>query len=91
MANKSINVDEKVFASKLEDYRRRMNAQVAAIKSALSEWLEPRDNVADSVCITRALLELALDRHVAAHEANGFDMIEAAYRRALKASRGPLQ
>ena len=44
----------------------------------------PRDNPAYSVCITRALHELALDRHVGVHDANGFYLIQAAYRRALE-------
>ncbi len=77
--------------AKVENYRQRSAARVAEIKGALMKWLEPRESEADSVCITRALLELALDRHVAVHDANGFDLIEAAYRRALERSRGPLQ
>ena len=77
--------------AKLKQYRQRSAARVAEIKGALMKWLEPRETEADAVCMTRALLDLALDRHVAVHDANGFDLIEAAYRRALKRSRGPLQ
>jgi hypothetical protein len=83
--------DEADLAAKVEKFRERSAARVAEIKGALMKWLEPSDSEADSVCITRALLELALDRHIEVHEANGFDLIEAAYRRALKRSRGPLQ
>ena len=83
--------DKAALNAKVEKYRERMAAKVAEIKGALMNWLEPRDSVADSVCITNALLELALDRHIAVHDANGFDLIESAYRRALKRSRGPLQ
>ena len=75
----------------LAAYRQRAAARVAEIKAAILKWLEPRDSVADSVSITRALLEIALDRHIEVHEANGFDLIESAYQRALKRSRGPLQ
>jgi hypothetical protein len=83
--------DEAALAAKVEKFRQRANARVAEIKSAIIKWLEPRDSIADSVSITSALLEIALDRHVAIHEANGFDLIEGAYQRALKRSRGPLQ
>ena len=83
--------DKAGLDAKVEKYRERMATKVAEIKGALMNWLEPRDSVADSVCITNALLELALDRHIAVHDANGFDLIESAYRRALKRSRGPLQ
>jgi hypothetical protein len=83
--------DEADLAAKVEKFCERSAARVAEIKGSLMTWLEPRDNVADSVCVTNALLELALDRHVEVHEANGFDLIESAYRRALKRSRGPLQ
>jgi hypothetical protein len=77
--------------ARVEKFRERSAARVAEIKGALMTWLEPSDTIADSVCITNALLELALDRHVKVHEANGFDLIESAHRRALKRSRGPLQ
>ncbi len=83
--------DQAAFDAKLDKYRERSAARVAEIKSALMKWLEPRETEADAVCITRALLDLALDRHVAVHEANGFDLIESAYRRALERHRGPLQ
>jgi hypothetical protein len=83
--------DGLALAAKVEEYRNRANARVAEIKGAVVKWLEPRDSVADSVAITRALLDIALDRHVAVHEANGFDLIEGAYQRALKRSRGTLQ
>ena len=83
--------DQATLDTKVEKFRQRAAARVAEIKGALIKWLEPRDNPADSVCITRALLDLALDRHVAVHEADGFDLIESAYHRALKRSRGPLQ
>ncbi|HZZ25710.1 MAG TPA: hypothetical protein VFE60_25540 [Roseiarcus sp.] len=83
--------DEADLAAKVEKFRERSAARVAEIKVALMAWLEPRADPADTVCVMNALLELALDRHVAVHEANGFDLIESAYRRALKRSRGPLQ
>ena len=83
--------DKAALDAKVEKYRERSAAREAEIKAALMNWLEPRDSVADSVCITNALLELALDRHIAVHDANGFDLIEFAYRRALKRWRGPLQ
>ena len=83
--------DQAALNAKVEKFRERSAARVAEIKGALMKWLEPRDSEVDSVSITRALLELALDRHVAVHDASGFDLIEAAYRRALNRSRGPLQ
>ena len=83
--------DQAVLDAKVEKFRERSTARVAEIKGALMKWLETRESEADGVCITRALLELALDRHIAVHDGNGFDLIEAAYRRALKRSRGPLQ
>ena len=84
--------DEKAaLDAKVEKYRQRSAVRVAEIKSALINWLEPSDTIADSVCTTNALLDLALDRHVEVHDANGFDLIEAAYQRALKRWRGPLQ
>jgi hypothetical protein len=84
--------DEKAaFDAKVEKFRQRSAARETEINGALMKWLEPRDNVADSVCITRVLLDLGLDRHVEVHNANGFDLIEAAYRRALKRWRGTLQ
>ena len=84
--------DEKAaLDANVEKLRQRAVAKEAEIKDALLKWLEPRDNVPDSVCVTSTLLDLALDRHVAVHDANGFDLIEAAYHRALKRSRGPLQ
>ncbi len=83
--------DQADLAAKVENFRERSAARVAEIKGALMKWLEPRESEADAVCITRALLELALDRHIAVHDANGFDLIESAYRRALKRWRGPLQ
>jgi hypothetical protein len=87
MSDPTNKIDEAALAA----YRQRTAAKVAEIKDALLKWLEPRDSEADSVCMTNALLETALDRHVAVHEADGFDLIEAAYRRALKRSRGTLQ
>ena len=81
--------DQAALDAKVEKYRQRSAARVAEIQGALKKWLEPRNNPADSVCITGALLELA--RHVEVPDANGFDLIEAAYRRALKRGRGPLQ
>ena len=83
--------DEAALDAKVKKYRERMVARVAEIKGAIMAWLKPRDSVADSVCITRALFEIAFDRHVAIHEANGFDLIESYYRRALERHRGPLQ
>jgi hypothetical protein len=84
--------DEKAaLDAKVEKYRERSAVRVAEIKSALMNWLEPSDTIADSVCITNALLDFALDRHVEVHDANGFDLIAAAYQRALKRWRGPLQ
>ena len=67
--------DKAALDAKVEKYRERMAAKVAEIKGALMNWLEPRDSVADSVCITNALLELALDRHVESHQGDGFDLI----------------
>ena len=83
--------DKAALAAKAEKYRERMAARVAEIKGAIMAWLEPRDSVGDSVCITRALFEIAFDRHVEIHEANGFDLIESYYRSALERHRGPLQ
>jgi hypothetical protein len=91
MVDDPIRLDEAVLAEKVKDYRERTKARVTAIKRALIAWLEPHDDVADGVCITRALLELALDRHVAVHDADGFDLVESAYQRALERWRGPLQ
>jgi len=78
-------------AAKVDRFRQRMAAKVAEIQGALMTWLRPRDSEADNVCITNALLNTALDRHVAVHGADSFDLIEAAYRRALERHRGPLQ
>jgi Arc/MetJ-type ribon-helix-helix transcriptional regulator len=83
--------DDAAFAANLKKYRQRSTAEVNAIKAALTKWLESREHPGDYVSVTTALLDLALDRHVAVHEADGFDLIEAAYRRALQRSRGPLQ
>ena len=77
--------------AKVEKFRQRSVAREAQIKASLMKWLEPRDDAADSVSITRVLFDVALDRHVEVHDANGFDLIEAAYQRALKRWRGPLQ
>jgi hypothetical protein len=82
--------DEAAFAANADKLRQRMKVRVAEIKSALATWIEPRNSEADNVCMTNALLETALDRHIAVHEANGFDLIESAYQRALKRSQGPL-
>jgi hypothetical protein len=68
-----------------------MRAKVREIKGDLFRWLESRDSDAGNVCITIALLEIALDRHMAVHDGEAFDLIEAAYRRALKRHRGLLQ
>ena len=63
--------DEKAaLDAKVEKYRERSAVRVAEIKSALMNWLEPSDTIADSVCITNALLDFALDRHVEVHDAN---------------------
>lgn len=78
-------------AAKVDRFRQRMAAKVAEIQGTLMTWLRPRDSEADKVCITKALLNTALDRHVAVHGADGFDLIEAAYRRALKRWRDRLQ
>jgi hypothetical protein len=83
--------DDPAFAVKLEEYRQRAAKRVAEIKRAILAWLKPRDSEADSVSITRALLEIALDRHVAVHHADGFDLIEATYGRAVEKWRGTLQ
>ena len=91
MTDASDKDEQAALDAKVEKFRERSAARVVEIKSALMNWLAPSDTIADSVCITNALLELALDRHVEVHEANGFDLIELAYRRALKRSRGPLQ
>lgn len=83
--------DDPAFAAKLQQYRQRAAGRVAEIKGAILAWLKPHDSEADNVSITRALLEIALDRHVAVHHADGFDLIEAAYRRAVEKWRGTLQ
>ena len=83
--------DKAALDAEVKIYRERMAASDAEIKDAIMAWLKPRDSVADSVCITRALFEIAFDRHVEIHEANGFDLIEHYYRRALERHRGPLQ
>jgi hypothetical protein len=87
MSDPTTKIDEAALVA----YRQRAAARVAEIKGAIMAWLEPRDSEADSVCVTRALLDIALDRHVAVHRAGGFDLIEAAYRRALQRWRGTLQ
>jgi hypothetical protein len=87
MSDPSSKDDDAALAA----YRQRSATREAEIKSAILTWLGTRDNPGDYVSVTRALLEIALDRHVATHEANGFDLIEAAYRRALVRQRGPLQ
>jgi hypothetical protein len=79
------------FDAKGKKLRRRAATRDAEMKAALMKWLEPRDIVAESVCVTTVLLDLALDRHVAVHEANGFELIEAAYQSALERWRGSLQ
>ena len=56
--------DEAELVAKVVKYSERMAAQVAEIKDTLKRWIKPHDNPASSVCITRALLDLALDRHV---------------------------
>jgi hypothetical protein len=91
MSDPTSKDDDAALAANVEKLRQRMRAKVAEIKDALLKWLEPRDNAADDVCITNALFEIALDRHIALHEADGFDLIESAYRRALKRWRGTLQ
>ena len=78
------------IAAKIERFRQRCAAREAEIKNEILLWLEPRDHPGDYVSVTRALFDIALDRHVKVHEADGFDLIEAAYRRALKRSRGPI-
>jgi len=60
MSDPTNDDDDAVLTAQVESYRRRTDDQVAAIKDALATWLEPRENEADSVCITRALLEVAL-------------------------------
>jgi hypothetical protein len=77
--------------AKLKAYRQRAAARVTEIRKDLAQWIEPRENEADDVSITRALLDTALDRHVGVHHADGFDLIESAYRRALERWRGKLQ
>ena len=74
----------KIDEAALAAYRQRAAARVAEIKAAILKWLQPRDSIADSVSITSALLEIALDRHIGVHHADGFDLIEAAYGRALQ-------
>ena len=55
--------DEKAaLDTKVEKYRERSAARVAEIKGALMNWLEPSDTIADSVCITNALLDTSLMR-----------------------------
>ena len=83
--------DKAALASNVGKYRQRMAAEVAEIKGATLKWLEPRETLTNGVCITSALLEIALDRHIAVHGARGFDLIELAYRRALNRWRGTLQ
>ena len=83
--------DDPASAAKLKQYRQRAGRHEAEIKEAILKWLKPRENEADNVSITRALLGIALDRHVAVHHADGFDLIEAAYRRAVEKWRGTLQ
>jgi hypothetical protein len=91
MSDPTTKDDEAALAANVEKFRQRMAARVAEIKRAIMAWLKSRDNEADNVCITRALLEIALDRHIAVHRADGFDLIEAAYCRALTKWRGTLQ
>jgi hypothetical protein len=91
MNDKTDTTDEAALDAKVKKYRERMAARTAEIKGAIMAWLKPRDSVDDSVCITKALFEIAFDRHVEIHEANGFDLIESYYRRALERHRGPLQ
>jgi hypothetical protein len=81
---------KETFDERLRKYRERTAARVTEIKGAIARWIEPHDNPADSVSITSALLDLALDRHVDTHDADGFDLIEAAYSRALERARGSI-
>ena len=77
--------DEKAdLDAKVAKFRRRTAAREVEIKAGLMEWLGPRDNVPDSVSMTRVLMDLAFDRHVKTHDAAGFDLIKSAYKRALK-------
>lgn len=91
MSDPTSEDDDAALTANTEIIRQRMTAKIAEIKASIMTWLEPRDSEADHVCVTNALLEIALDRHVTVHEANGFDLIEAAYRRALERRRGKLQ
>jgi hypothetical protein len=70
MSDAKSRTDDPAFAAKLERFRDLQSARGAEIKAALAKWIEPRDTVADAVCSTRALFELALDHHVALHGAD---------------------
>jgi hypothetical protein len=84
MTNASSEDEKADLDAKVEKFRQRTAAREAEIKAELMKWLGPRDNVPDSVSMTRVLMDLAFDRHVGTHDAAGFDLIESAYKRALK-------
>jgi hypothetical protein len=85
------NTTDTEFQKKVEAIRRGIDRRIDQLKRQLSCWIGQNDSPDDEVPLTNALLEIALDRHVAVHHADGFDLIEAAYRRAVDKWRGSSQ
>jgi hypothetical protein len=66
MSDPTTKDDEAVLAAKARKIPSARRGKGSRDQKCIMKWLKPRDSAADSVCITRALLETALDRHIAA-------------------------
>jgi hypothetical protein len=81
-----MNMDNAHLDEAVAKYRKRMEPRIAKIKLEVRANLEKRtDMLGESVEVHSALLEMALDWFIVLHgEEDAHDLIECAFRRAVK-------
>lgn len=80
-----------VTEADIRKYKQRMATKVDALKRDLATWLD-QTSAADTVLVSRALLETAFDRYIDLHdEDDARDLINRAFDRVARSRRGTLQ
>jgi hypothetical protein len=77
-----------VTEADIRKYKQRVATKVDALKRDLATWLD-QTSAADTVLVSRALLETAFDRYIDEDDAR--DLINRAFDRVARTRRGTLQ
>jgi hypothetical protein len=80
------------FAANAATIKRGVTIRVDEIKTNLAQWLDESTTPADHAAASVALLETAFDHYLDTHdESAAFELIDAAFRRAVQRRRGTPQ